>query len=480
MNQSFEKNTIFMLFKNIVNILSTFFIFSYLTRIFTLEALGINAFAYNITFYFLLLSGLGINSYSIREGSRMRDSDDINLFSSQIFSINLLSTLFSFILFIVLFIFFWRAYYILFIYSFLLFSKLLSLEWLYSLLKKFKIISIINIISNLILLLTVFLFVKNTNHVTLYVYLFVLINFIQSLIMFIYIRRFIHLNFTMNLGIKKHFRPIMIIFITTITGAIYLNLDISIIGFFGSLTEVGYYSLSIRIINLFKGIISILFIVSLPTMSNLVKANFSEYLMNLKKILNWLLIILIPIFVFLIVKPDFFIQILTGNSIDISNKLLSLLAFSLFFSALAGFYSQTILLPFKKENFLMVVSIFISLISLLINIILFPKISIFAPVLALLISEIFAFLLTFIFSIRILGKSNLNLSLFKSLYGIPIIILVILIFDYLFIDTLLFDTISLFLSFLMYIFFQFVIKNELIIQNYSFLKFFLKKKITKI
>src|SRR5699024_12307070 len=49
--------------------------------------------------YFVLLAGLGVSTYAVREGAKYRDNrDKISSFASEVFTINIVSTILAYIL----------------------------------------------------------------------------------------------------------------------------------------------------------------------------------------------------------------------------------------------------------------------------------------------------------------------------------------------------------------------------------------------
>ena len=57
----------------------------------------LSIFSASIINYFVLIAGLGISSYAVREGARVRnDQTKINQFASQMFTINVISTICSY------------------------------------------------------------------------------------------------------------------------------------------------------------------------------------------------------------------------------------------------------------------------------------------------------------------------------------------------------------------------------------------------
>ena len=80
-------------FRNVLNLIFPLITFPYVSRVLSVQGIGINNFSSTYVNYFVLIAGLGINTYAIREGAKFRNNKKIiSKFSSQMFSINMLST----------------------------------------------------------------------------------------------------------------------------------------------------------------------------------------------------------------------------------------------------------------------------------------------------------------------------------------------------------------------------------------------------
>ena len=67
--------------------------FPYISRVLGSDGYGKYSFSSSVTSYFILLAALGIYTYAIREGAKIRDNQkSINQFCSQVFSINVCSS----------------------------------------------------------------------------------------------------------------------------------------------------------------------------------------------------------------------------------------------------------------------------------------------------------------------------------------------------------------------------------------------------
>lgn len=93
--------------RSILNILFPLITFPYVSRILTVNGIGIYNFSNSIVSYFLLIAALGISTYAVREGAKLRDNKQkIQQFASEVFTINICSTIVAYLLlFICLFLF---------------------------------------------------------------------------------------------------------------------------------------------------------------------------------------------------------------------------------------------------------------------------------------------------------------------------------------------------------------------------------------
>ena len=73
--------------------------FPYISRVLGNDGYGKYSFSYSVTNYFILLAALGIYTYAIREGAKVRDDQkEVDKFCSQVFSINVCSAAISLLL----------------------------------------------------------------------------------------------------------------------------------------------------------------------------------------------------------------------------------------------------------------------------------------------------------------------------------------------------------------------------------------------
>ena len=96
--KSLKLNAMLNLIKVGLSVVYPLITFPYATRILQVANMGKVSYGDSIIKIFMLIASLGITNYAVREGSKYRENrTKLNQFSREVFSINLLSTLISYI-----------------------------------------------------------------------------------------------------------------------------------------------------------------------------------------------------------------------------------------------------------------------------------------------------------------------------------------------------------------------------------------------
>lgn len=388
---------------NIVRIFSTMAIplitFPYISRVLQVENLGISNFVQSISSYFLLISALGVTSYAIREGSRLVKESSINDFASEVFSINMLSTIVAYgLLFITIFafprIFEYRVF--LLIYSVTLFFNTIGVEWIFSVYEDYFYLTVRTIVFQVLSIVALFYFVRSTDDLMTYIIILTITKSIPSILNIIYARKYVKLKFKLKMNLKDHLKPILIIFATTIATTIYVNSDMTMLGLMDSTFSVGLYTASVKVYSIIKMLLSALIIVSLPRISSLLaNKQEHEYQSTLSKVFNSLMLFALPMSVGLFFVSDGLIQLFAGSSYALAATSLQILSLTLVFSALGSFYATSVLLPLREERIILFASIISAVVNIVLNLIAIPLLSLNGAALTTLVSEIVMILIMF-------------------------------------------------------------------------------------
>lgn len=382
--------------------------FMYCSRILGAAQLGIYSFGQSIISYFLLISCLGIPTYAVREGAACRNNLlAIRKFINEVFSINCITTIIAYIslFFCIVLIEDVNKYkYIIIIQSLQIILTTLGADWINSIFEDYIYLTIRYIIFQLLSLIALFIFVKDKNSLYIYTFISVLANVGGNIFNFVYIRKnSIKIQFTLNVNLRKHLRPILTLFFNNVASIIYLNSDVTMLGILTDNIQVGIYTISSRIYTTVKSLINAIIMVTVPRFSRYVAEEKMEDLkIELKKVFEILVILIFPIVVGMFMEADKIIFVIAGEGYLEGSNVVRILSISILFAVFACFFSYSILLPNKKEIYFMNATITAAVLNVVLNIFLIPRFGIEGAATTTLIAEIIVFLISFISSKKII------------------------------------------------------------------------------
>lgn len=459
--------------KTLITMFFPLITFPYISRTLQVDNLGKVNFAVSIISYFTLIAGLGISTYAIREGARLRDDKkELNKFANEIFTINIISTLISYMLLaIIIFITPKLQEYIILIsiLSINIIGTTIGMDWIYSIYEDYLYITIRTIGVQLVSLILLFMFVKNTNDYIIYTYILVISTSGTSILNYIKSRKYIKIKLVKNVNLKKHIHPIIIIFASSVATTIYVNSDTTMLGIICGDYNVGIYSTSVKIYTICKTLMSSIIIVTLPRLSNYLGNNMQNDFRNItKNILSILVIILVPMIVGIFMVSKEMVLLLSGNAYLEAVQSLKILSCALFFSILGMYYTNAVLLPMKLEKVIMKATIISAFTNISLNIIFINIWKQDGAAITTLISEIIVFLIQYKY---IKEEVPININI-KDIYSIAIgsilIVVVCVIVEnikLLFIAKLILKVI---LSIIIYIISLLVMKNSIVYKKIGF------------
>ena len=111
MKKSLKLNAVLNIIKQLCAVVFPLITIPYVSRVLKADSYGKVSFGNSIVSYFALLAALGINDYAVREGAKIReDKEKIKKFVNEIFSINVMSTISSYVLLFVLLLYSKKLY----------------------------------------------------------------------------------------------------------------------------------------------------------------------------------------------------------------------------------------------------------------------------------------------------------------------------------------------------------------------------------
>lgn len=248
--KSVAKNYIYNLIYQILTIILPLITTPYLSRVLGAEAIGIYGYTLSIVTYFVLFGSLGIAMYGQREIAYLQnDKTKQSKVFWEIITIRIASLLMAIITFYITFCINgeYTTYYKILILE--LIAGILDISWYFQGIEDFGKTVIRNLIVKILSLVSIFIFVKTQNDLWIYILIYTLANVLGNLTMWLYIPKMLKKVSIKTLEIKKHFKPIIALFIPQIAIQIYVVLDKTMIGnITHDMTEVGFYEQAQKIV----------------------------------------------------------------------------------------------------------------------------------------------------------------------------------------------------------------------------------------
>lgn len=397
-NKSIKVNAVLSVIKQLLSIFFPVITVYYATRTLGKESYGMVNFTKSIVSYFTLFAGLGISTYALREGARVRNSKEkFNSFANEVFTINIYSTIVAF-LGLCIFTFIANTFastndtmlYYIFSVSFILTT--LGADWINSVYEDYAYITVRYIIFYAISLFLMFFLVKEQSDYQQYALLMVLASAGGNILNVFYIRKYAKLRIVTLSSCKEHIKPIIILFASTIASVIYINSDITLLGIIDGNESVAVYNVSSQVYTAVKHIVNAAVLVTIPRLSFYQgSGNHEKFTELVNKVNDYAFFLTIPLIVGLIEFSEQIMLFLGGNGYAEGSTSLKILSFSLLFAVVSYVLSRCILIPQKKDKVFLLATVLSALINIMLNIVLIPFLSFNGAALTTLISEMIVF-----------------------------------------------------------------------------------------
>ena len=376
--KSLKKNTVFNAIKTFSSIIFPLITFPYISRTLLAENVGKIHFGLSIISYFTLIASLGITTYAIRECAAVRDDrNKLSQVSSQIFSINIITTAVAYLLLALTLIFYSKSenYKLLItIQSLSIIFTTLGTDWINSAMEDFKYITIRTLSFQVISLVLMFVFVRKPEDYLLYAVICLISSSGANILNIWYRKKYCDIRFTLKIDWKKHLSPIILLFVMILAQNVFANVDTTMLGLIHGDREVGIYSTAHKINSIVSQVVTSVLWVIMPRMSlYFAKKDYPAINSLLRKLLGLNCLIGFPCAVGIILMSKDIILIIGGNEFADAAPVLQLRIVSFIISLFGGnLLGNAILLPSKKEKYYMVVCCITAVINIITNYIFIP------------------------------------------------------------------------------------------------------------
>lgn len=351
--KSVTKNYIYNLFYQVLIIIVPLITTPYLSRVLGAEAIGIYSYTLSIATYFVLFGSLGVAMYAQREIAYVQNEKKER--SKIFFEILIMRFITLGISLIIFYLGFCMNGEYNFYYKILLLeivANSIDISWFFQGLEEFKKTVIRNMLIKLLSVICIFIFVRETNDLYKYFFIYVFSNFFGNVSLWFYLPKYLQkINFK-ELEILKHLKPTLSLFIPQIAVQIYTVLDKTMIGsIVEDKSEVGFYEQAQKIVKVLLTIATSLGTVMVPRMANTFangdKEKLKEYM---NKSFKFILLLAFPLMFGIISISAKFVPIFYGDGYEKVTILINVISPIILMISLSNVIGTQYLLPTKKQK----------------------------------------------------------------------------------------------------------------------------------
>lgn len=383
----------------------------YVSRILGASNLGKVNFATVIINWFILFAVFGTTSYGVREVAKIRDyREKLDKIFSEIFIINgILSLIVALIYYYVVFNteMFSSDLPLYLIMSLSIILNMFNIDWFFQGIEEYRYITIRSAVFKIISLICIFLFIKKAEHYVLYGLISVLATSLSGILNYIYSKKYVKLQFN-GINPLRHIKSLSVFFMHSFVVSTYTSADQALLGLFIDTKSVAFMNRSKTISNMAISVSSAISNATLPRASYYIQNDKTRFRQLLSEIPNYVLWITVPITIGCISLASNIMFILGGAEFEGATTLLKIIALTIICSPLSTFLQYQVLVASGKERIGLHCAIITSSLSLILNIILIPKIGLLGAGSVQVISEISALSMRYYVAKKKLGYREIQ------------------------------------------------------------------------
>lgn len=390
MNKKIIKNYLYNISYQVIVMLIPFITTPYLSRVLGPENIGIYSYSLSITTYFVLFGSLGTALYGQREIAFVQNNKEKRTIAFyELFFMRCISLAISMILF---FIFFclngqYALYFKILVLEIL--ASIFDISWFFQGMEEFKKTVIRNLFIKLFSLICIFVFIKDSNDLIFYFIIYVISNVLGNITLWFYLPKLIFKPNVKKLNIKKHIKPVFMLFLPQIATQLYTVLDKVMIGvIISDKSEVGYYEQAQKIVKLLLTLITSLSSVMLSRIASLHASGEKNKIINyIYTSFRYALLIGFPVMFGLISITTKFVPLFYGKGYEKVIPLMMISSPIIVIVGLSSIIGTQYLLPTKKQKFLTISVLVGAIVNFSLNMIFINEFKSIGAAVATIISE---------------------------------------------------------------------------------------------
>lgn len=356
--QRLGDNFISLVILQVVNYLLPLLLIPYLIRILGIEGFGIYSFILAIILYGVKMSDYGFELSATYHISLHRNNQQkLNEIFSSVLSIKLLIAL-AYLLIISILIFFIDKLYLykelIFLSFGVLFGYLMFPVWLFQGMERMRYIMYLNGLSKLLFFVSVFIFVNDASDL----YVLLVLNSISTLIMGLVALYVSVKDFKMNFSLQPwkklvfYLKDGWYVFTSKFAVEFYTTANMIILGFFATPLILGYYAVSLKIIQAMGSLLEPLTRAVYPYLVNVYQDSNESFIKRNKQLAGLIFLIMLPVSLGVGYWSEFILALITGKEVATLNvEILQVFSLTLIIY-LYGTQFTNILVTIKKTKVL--------------------------------------------------------------------------------------------------------------------------------
>lgn len=348
-----KKNFIYQMLYQVLAIVLPFISTPYVARTLGAEISGIYSYTHVIANYCVVFGMLGLEQYGNRCIAKSRDDHEkLCVTFSELVCVHLIVSIFVLFIYFIYVLFFADQYKVNFlIQGFYVLSVVFDVNWFFFGIEKFKPTVIRNSIIKLLSFVSIFIFVKSKNDLNVYTFIMAFSVLASQLALIPMLKKYVSFRKVTFNGMRKHIKPMLILFIAVIAANLNRMIDKAMLGWFDKMNDLGCYDYADRIIRIPLSLIAAFGTIMLSRMSNLFEKKDNEQAEKLQDtsacLILWIAIAMG--FGIAAIAPEF-VSLYLGNEYEETATLLVILSLSIPLVGWNNFVRTQMLIPKEMDS----------------------------------------------------------------------------------------------------------------------------------
>lgn len=392
MKKSIKFNIILNAFRMALTVLVPLITFPYTSRIFLTEGTGQLNFASSVATIFSLIASLGIYTYGVREGVKVRENKEkFSKLAHELLMINGLATIAAYVMFFVCvksIPSFMEHKVMLYIYSAQILFTAMGCDWVFGVYEEYTYITLRQIAVQIVTIVAMFLFVHQPEDIYIWAGISVVSSVGANIFNMMRALRYISFRKKYKYCLSVHIMPILVLFATQLASKVYNNLDTILLGMMATDHDMGVYSAAVKVNTILITVFMAMTPVFVPKIMELIRGdNEDAYSAFIKKIFSLLFGLAIPACVGLEMMRKPVIVLLAGDAFAESADTMAILTPVILVTSLSSVLYYNILVPIGKENKVLLSTVIAALVNLFVSVLLIPVLKVNGAAVGSLIAE---------------------------------------------------------------------------------------------